>query len=154
MKIDFEELKLKKNISFCEKIDFSKREITDALLKQINISKINCNVTLIDNDEALVKVDCNFNAKCLDARNLELLNVNFNFQEEVFFTNNLQKAQELDIDFTKDSIELEELIWELMLVSIPYNYSKEAKSTTFIEEELNSEQKPFANLFKNNYEEV
>ncbi len=149
MIIDFEELKLKKHISFYEKLDFSQREINDALLKKINSSNINCSITLIDNDEAMVNIECNFNAHCLDARNLEYLDVDFNFQEEVLFTTNLQKAQELDIDFTEESIELEELVWQLMLVSVPYNYSKESKNTSFSNENSKPEHTPFANLFKN-----
>ena len=69
----------------------------------------------------------NVSEKLRIAKILEKLNVDFKFEDEVLFTDDLQKAQELDIDFTEDEINLEELIWELVLVSIPYNYSESEK---------------------------
>ena len=148
MIINFEELRLEKYLSLKEDIDFSSREVDDALLKKVNRASVTVNVTLIENNEALINIDCVSNVEYLDARTLEQLNVNFMFQEEVLFTDDLQKAQELDIDFTEEEINLEELIWELILVNIPYNYSESKKSSTSTQEINSNEQAPFANLFK------
>jgi uncharacterized metal-binding protein YceD (DUF177 family) len=148
MLINFEELRLEKYLSLKEDIDFSSREVDDALLKKVNRASVTVNVTLIENNEALINIDCVSNVEYLDARTLEQLNVNFMFQEEVLFTDDLQKAQELDIDFTEGEINLEDLIWELVLVSIPYNYSESEKIVTHTEEKKSNEQAPFANLFK------
>ena len=148
MLINFEELRLEKYLSLKEDIDFSSREVDDALLKKVNRASVTVNVTLIENNEALINIDCVSNVEYLDARTLEQLNVNFMFQEEVLFTDDLQKAQELDIDFTEDEINLEELIWELILVNIPYNYSESEKVSTSTQETNSNEQAPFANLFK------
>ena len=85
---------------------------------------------------------------CFSNLSITLENVDFKFEDEVLFTDDLQKAQELDIDFTEDEINLEELIWELILVNIPYNYSESEKVSTSTQETISNEQAPFANLFK------
>ena len=148
MIINFEELRLEKYLSLNEEINFSSREVDDALLKKVNFANVSVTVTLIENNEAMINIDCTSNVDYLDARTLEKLNVDFKFEDEVLFTDDLQKAQELDIDFTEDEIKLEELIWELILVNIPYNYSESEKNSTSTQETNSNEQAPFANLFK------
>jgi hypothetical protein len=56
---------------------------------------------------------------------------------------------ELDIDTIEDELNLSDLVWELILVSVPFNYSVAEKLVTDEIIDLdNNEQQPFANLFK------
>lgn len=149
MIINFEELKSKLYISDEFSVNYTDREVDDALLKKVHDVNVSFNAALVDTNEVHVNLDVKYNVDYLDARNLEPLNVDFNFQEEVLFTNDLQKAEELDIDTIEDELDLSDLVWELILVSVPFNYSEAKKLVTDEEVDLdNNEQQPFANLFK------
>ncbi|MGL5021525.1 MAG: YceD family protein [Mycoplasmatales bacterium] len=149
MIINFEELKSKLYISNKGEFNFQDKNVSDALLKRVNNVAVFYNATLVDKDEVHLNIDVKYNVEYLDARTLEPLNVDFNFQEEVLFTNDLQKANELDIDYIDEEISLEQLVWELILVSVPFNYSQSKPSTPI--ETMNvkdDEHQPFADLFK------
>ncbi len=129
--------------------DFSSREIDDALVKSI----IKCNYKIInlplDKDETLLKVSISSEVKYLDARTLNELTLDINFEEDIPFSFNQEQAEELDIDFFDEEIDIEELIFELIIVNIPFNYSEEKNSKILSEEEFyTNENKPFANLLK------
>lgn len=149
MILNFEELKSKKHISHEIDIDFSKKSVKDALLKRINTVTGIYSAILVENDEVHLNVDVSYNVDYLDARTLEPLKVDFTFKENILFTNDLQKAHELDIDYIEEEILLEELIWELLLVSVPFNYSISKPTLVEKSEDFSqNSQQPFANLFK------
>ncbi len=129
--------------------DFSDREIDDALVKSIK----NCNYKItnipLDKDETLLKVSINSKVNYLDARTLSELILDINFEEDIPFSFNQEQAEELDIDFFEEEIDIKELVFELIIVNIPFNYSKEKNPNVLSEEEFYiNENKPFANLLK------
>lgn len=146
MLINFEELQKEKHISAQETLDFSDRKVDDALLQKVNSADVTVAAYIIEPKDVHITLDVKYNVNYLDARTLDPLNVNFEFNEESLFTTDLQRAQELDIDHFTDEIDIDELIWELILVSIPFNYSENSSSMTITEEEA-TENRPFANLF-------
>ncbi len=129
--------------------DFSDREIDDALVKGIE----NCNYRItnipLDENETLLKVSINSKVNYLDARTLNELILDINFEEDIPFSFNQNQAEELDIDFFDEEIDIKELIFELIIVNIPFNYSEEKNPNVLSEEEFYiNENKPFANLLK------
>ncbi len=146
MLINFEELEKNKHISAEKTINFSDRETKDALLKQVNDVNVRYSAYIIEPKDVHVSLDVDFAVDYLDAKTLEPLKVNFNFNEEVLFTTDLQRANELEIEHFIEEIDLTELIWELILVTVPYNYSENNSKNTITEQEA-QEQTPFANLF-------
>lgn len=149
MLINFEELENSKHISVNTTTNFSDRDTRDALLKQVNDVNVEYNAYIIEPKDVHVSLDVKFNVDYLDAKTLDPLKVDFNFKEEVLFTTDLQRAEELEIDHFVENIDLTELIWELILVTVPYNYSENESKNT-ITEEAATEQQPFANLFNKN----
>ncbi len=146
MLINFEELEKRKHLSAEVQVDYSNRQTNDALLKRVNNAMVSYNAYIIEPKDVHISLNVDFNVDYLDAKTLDPLNVDFNFTEEVLFTTDLQRADELEIEHFVDEIELTELVWELILVTVPYNYSENEAKNTITEEEA-SEQRPFANLF-------
>ncbi len=146
MLINFEELQKEKHLSANKTINFKNRDTEDALLKQVNDVNVTYNAYIIEPKDVHVSMNVDFNVDYLDAKTLDPLKVDFSFDEEVLFTTDLQRAEELEFDYFEEEIDLTELIWQLILVSVPYNYS-ENRSTDTISEEQANEQMPFANLF-------
>ncbi len=146
MLINFEELEKNKHKSAEKTINFSDRKTKDALLKQVNDVNVRYSAYIIEPKDVHVSLDVDFAVDYLDAKTLEPLKVNFNFNEEVLFTTDLQRANELEIEHFIEEIDLTELIWELILVTVPYNYSENNSKNTITEQEA-QEQTPFANLF-------
>ncbi len=146
MLINFEELEKSKHLSAKVTTNFSDRDTRDALLKQVNDVQVEYSAYIIEPKDVHVSFTVDFNVDYLDAKTLEPLKVDFNFKEEVLFTTDLQRAEELEIEHFVEEINLTELIWELILVTVPYNYSENNSERTITEQEA-SEQTPFANLF-------
>ncbi len=146
MLINFEELQKEKHISASKTINFKNRDTEDALLKQVNDVNVTYNAYVIEPKDVHVSINVDFNVDYLDANTLDPLKVDFSFDEEVLFTTDLQRAEELECDYFEEEIDLTELIWQLILVSVPYNYSENGSKDTISEEQAN-EQMPFANLF-------
>lgn len=146
MLINFEELQKEKHLSANKTINFKNRDTEDALLKQVNDVNVTYNAYIIEPKDVHVSMNVDLNVDYLDAKTLDPLKVDFSFDEEVLFTTDLQRAEELECDYFEEEIDLTELIWQLILVSVPYNYS-ENRSTDTISEEQANEQMPFANLF-------
>ncbi len=146
MLINFEELEKNKHKSAEKTINFSDRKTKDALLKQVNDVNVRYSAYIIEPKDVHVSLDVDFAVDYLDAKTLDPLKVNFNFNEEVLFTTDLQRANELEIEHFIEEIDLTELIWELILVTVPYNYSENNSKNTITEQEA-QEQTPFANLF-------
>ncbi len=146
MLINFEKLQKDKHISGETTISFKDRATEDALLKQVNDAHISFNAYIIEPKDVHVSLSVDFNVDYLDAKTLDPLNIDFNFDEEVLFTTDLQRAEEMEFEHFEEEIDLTELIWALILVTVPFNYSENDSSQTISEEEAN-QQTPFANLF-------
>lgn len=148
MKLSFEELKLGGISHFEIDANLNGFEITDALIKQVNDVFGTLDVSLIENDTFQFDFDVKYNVDYLDARNLNPLNLNFEMIDGIMLTTNKDKAEELDIDFIEeDEIDILELVLELILVNIPYNYSE---APSMVVDEEDGMYHPFANI---NFEE-
>lgn len=152
MKIKFEQLKEILKISHQEKFDFSANKINDALLKKINWAEVNLMAFLVDETDISINIKINYNIDYLDARNLEPLVLNFKIDDQILLTTDLQKAKELDLDHFTDEIDVEQLIWELIIINVPFNYSK-AQPLTASHDDSDVINFPFANAFKKSKEE-
>lgn len=137
------EINFERNFNF----DFSKRETNEVLLKKVTEVSGTINAYVVGNYEINVVVSGSYKAVYLDARTLSPLNVEFQIDDNLMFTNQLNIAEDLDIDFIEDEIEVSELIWELIIMSCPFNYSEE-KNDQILPEKQMDENFPFADLFK------
>lgn len=147
MYLSIENVKEENNFERNFEFDYSNNETNEVLLKKVSKVKGNLSAFLIANDEINVTVSGTYNAVYLDARTLTPLDVEFQFDENLMFTNQLNKAEELDIDYLQDEIEIKDLVWELILMSCPFNYSEEKNDQILTEEQMD-QTFPFADLFK------
>ncbi len=149
MIINFVELQMSNMLSLSERVDYSMMSCEDALLEKVNFADINVDAYLVDNTEIHMTINVTYDFNYLDAVNLDELHLSFSFEEKVLFTNDQKKAQEYDIDHFVDEIDIDELVWNLILVDIPFNYS-EARGSVKSESELESNDtyNPFSEIFK------
>lgn len=151
MIIDIEQLKEEGSLSINDTMDFSDREVEDALIERINSVKVNVNAIDMENDEYHLSIDYSASVKYLDARNLKPLDLTFDFHDDVVFSSDFQKAEEFELEyFEGEEIVLDDLIFALSCVSIPLNYSEDNSGKIKKESELQFENKPFADIFNNN----
>ena len=146
MIIKLEEIK---ELGFLEKkinVNLSKKPVEDVLIKHVNEVNGKVEISLVDHDELLIRINLDYNVDYLDARSLKPLNLNFSITDDMMITSNLQKARELDIDFIEEELDLEELIFELIIVSIPFNYSEEKPIILEEQEKNKNEYNPFVNI--------
>lgn len=146
MLINFEKIQKDKHMSAEATLNFSDRDTEDALLKQVNDAQVSFDAYIIEPKDVHVSLSVDFNVDYLDAKTLDPLKVDFSIDEEVLFTTDLQRAEEMEFEFFEEEIDLTELVWALILVTVPYNYSENESTYTISEEEAN-QQTPFANLF-------
>lgn len=146
MLINFEKIQKEKHMSANTTLNFSDRDTEDALLKQVNDAQVSFNAYIIEPKDVHVSFSVDFNVDYLDAKTLDPLKVDFSLDEEVLFTTDLQRAEEMDFEHFEEEIDLTELIWALILVTVPYNYSENRSVHTISEKEAD-QQTPFANLF-------
>lgn len=153
MIINFVELQMSNTLSLNERVDYSNRECDDALLQKVNFADISVDAYLVDNTEIHLTLDVEYDFDYLDALNLDELHLSFAFEEKVLFTIDQKKAEELDIDYFVDEIDIDELVWNLILVDIPFNYSEARGSVNIsVESEIdnNDTYNPFSEIFKKN----
>ncbi len=142
------------NFSVESEFDFSKAKIEDALIEQIDSCNFRLNVNSINEDEFIFNLKINAMINYLDAKTLDPLKLDLDIDESVPFSFNKDTANELDIDFFDEEIDLKELVLELILVNIPFNYSENTNSNIISEAEFKEENnKPFAQIFNNNEKE-
>ncbi len=148
MILSFVELQMSNVASLSERFDYSDRACEDALLNRVNFADVNVDVYLVDQSEVHVTLNVAYDINYLDAVNLDELHLSFEFEEKALFTNDQKKALELDIDYINDEIDFKELVWDLILIDIPFNYS-EAKAEVMREEDLEVEDtyNPFSEIF-------
>ncbi len=149
MIINFVELQMSNTLSLNEKVDYSTRECEDALLQRVNFANINVDAYLVDQSEVHISIDVEYDFNYLDAVNLDELHLSFSFEEKVLFTNDQKKAEELDIDYFTDEIDIDELVWNLILVDVPFNYSEARGNSDILKDtSLEDTYNPFSDLFK------
>lgn len=147
MKIDIKNLIDKGSITINESIDFSSEEIADQLIEKILTIKVNCQAFAVNDYEFNLNLDYQVNLIYLDARDLKPLELSFNYSDNVMFTSDFQNAKDLDIDYVKEEINIDELIFALAIVNLPINYSEGKKLPP---ESVPIENKPFAKVFNQN----
>ncbi len=151
MIINFVELQMSKVLSLSEKVDYSNRECEDALLERVNFANIDVDAYLVEDSEVHLTINVVYDFDYLDALNLCELHLSFEFEEKVLFTNDQKKAEELDIDYFQEEIDIDELVWNLILVDVPFNYS-EARDNSDVMKESDLDDhdtyNPFSEIFK------
>lgn len=131
------------------KVNFSNRSVDDALIKSVDDCTYKISSILLDNEEILLQLEVKSKVKYLDARTLKELTLDINFKEDIPFSFKKEEAEEMDIDFFDEELDIENLLFELIIVNIPFNYSEEKNPNVLSEEEFyENTNKPFANLLK------
>ena len=125
-------------------LDLKEHEVIDALLKKINHVKGLIKISYLGTNQYLVDLDIMYNVEYLDARSLKPLNLDFDLNDSFMFSDDINMANELDIDYVENELDVDYLLKELIIVSVPFNYSIEKKIERKIEEE--NEYKPFLNI--------
>ena len=130
-------------------LDFSDKVIDDALVKSINQCVYTVENLPFDKTETMLRLIVRSEITYLDAKTLEEIILNVDFDEDIPFSFEKEQAEELDIDFFAEELNLELLIYELIMVNIPFNYSENINDKVLSEEVFYDEgNQPFAKIFK------
>lgn len=132
-------------------LDLTDISINDAIIKQLNRVQGSLDIVLVDNDSIDLIFDVTYNVDYLDARTLEPLVVDFTLQDDIMLTDNQVKAEDLDIDYINEEIDVKTLVSELILVNIPFNYSQ-APANYAVDSQDDNTYQPFAGIFGNKEE--
>lgn len=132
-------------------LDLTDISIKDAIIKQLNYVQGSLDIVLVDNDSIDLIFDVTYNIDYLDARTLEPLVVDFKLQDDIMLTDNQVKAEDLDIDYINEEIDVKTLVSELILVNIPFNYSQ-APANYAVDSQDDNTYQPFAGIFGNKEE--
>lgn len=132
-------------------LDLTDISINDAIIKQLNHVQGSLDIVLVDNDSIDLIFDVTYNVDYLDARTLEPLVVDFKLQDDIMLTDNQVKAEDLDIDYINEEIDVKTLVSELILVNIPFNYSQ-APANYAVDSQDDNTYQPFAGIFGNKEE--
>lgn len=132
-------------------LDLIDISINDAIIKQLNYVQGSLDIVLVDNDNIDLIFDVTYNVDYLDARTLEPLVVDFKLQDDIMLTDNQVKAEDLDIDYINEEIDVKTLVSELILVNIPFNYSQ-APANYAVDSQDDNTYQPFAGIFGNKEE--
>lgn len=146
MQLSLEELKKSDERHFDLDLDLSDIEINDALIKKIGHVVGQLDVDMVGDDAFVFNFDTDYNVSYLDARTLEPLDLNWQMVDDIMLTSNKNTAEELDIDWVSDDVvDVDQLIAELIIVNIPYNYSQAPSMNVEVVEEENTYH-PFKNI--------
>lgn len=132
-------------------LDLTDISIKDAIIKQLNYVQGSLDIVLVDKDSIDLIFDVTYNVDYLDARTLEPLVVDFKLQDDIMLTDNQVKAEDLDIDYINEEIDVKTLVSELILVNIPFNYSQ-APANYAVDSQDDNTYQPFAGIFGNKEE--
>lgn len=132
-------------------LDLTDISINDAIIKKLNRVQGSLDIVLVDNDSIDLIFDVTYNVDYLDARTLEPLVVDFKLQDDIMLTDNQVKAEDLDIDYINEEIDVKTLVSELILVNIPFNYSQ-APANYAVDSQDDNTYQPFAGIFGNKEE--
>lgn len=150
MKIKVEDLFEEEGLDLKLDLDLSDFIVDDVLVEAIELCKVKVKSYQIESDEIELILDVESKVSYLDARTLEKLTIDVDFSESIPFTSNQSKALKLDIDCITEELDLKQLVQELLIVYIPFNYSESEPLNLKTDEEFNDENsnKPFADLLK------
>lgn len=150
MKILKEDIKSVHDFQLSGEIDFSAYPIDDVLIKKIISFKYELISYVIDVDEISINLKATSEILYLDAKTLDELILKLNFQEDIPFSFNKKIADELDIDYFEEELDLELLLFDLLLINIPPNYSENKNDNVFPENHFyESNSNPFKKILKN-----
>ncbi len=148
MRIDIDKLKEEGLITVSEVLSFEGKETYDVLIKSVDRVEATASAIDMDNGEYHITLTYKAFVKYLDARNLKPLDLTFDFQDDVIFSSDFQKAEEFELEyFEGDEIVLDELLFALTCVSLPLNYSEDETGSIKKESEAQYENTPFADIF-------
>jgi hypothetical protein len=144
MYINFEEIRQNKGIIGEYVVNSDGYCFSNPLVK--SVFDINCDyeMKIVGSQDLDLHINVKYKINYLDSTNLELIILSRNFEEEVCFTVNEKRAEELDIDCISGDVNLDDLILALINVDIPFNYSNEKIKTSKIDSESYN---PFSNIF-------
>lgn len=151
MILEFNKINELANKHYDLNLDLTDISINDAIIKQLNRVQGSLDIVLVDNDSIDLIFDVTYNVDYLDARTLEPLVVDFKLQDDIMLTDNQVKAEELDIDYINEEIDVKTLVSELILVNIPFNYSQ-APANYAVDSQDDNTYQPFAGIFGNKEE--
>lgn len=137
------------DFNFHEKFnfDYKNKTISDALIKEIGSSIGSVEKYRISDSAISLKIEGIAKVLYLDARTLDELTLEIKVLENVEFSSDKIQAEELDIDYIEEELDLEELIFELIITQIPFNYSENENTLIKKEGDFDTDNKPFENLF-------
>lgn len=151
MILEFNKINELANKHYDLELDLTDIGINDAIIKQLNYVQGSLDIVLVDNDSIDLIFDVIYNVDYLDARTLEPLVVDFKLQDDIMLTDNQVKAEDLDIDYINEEIDVKTLVSELILVNIPFNYSQ-APANYAVDSQDDNTYQPFAGIFGNKEE--
>ena len=151
MILEFNKINELANKHYDLELDLTDISINDAIIKQLNYAQGSLDIVLVDNDSIDLIFDVTYNVDYLDARTLEPLVVDFKLQDDIMLTDNKVKAEDLDIDYINEEIDVKTLVSELILVNIPFNYSQ-APANYAVDSQDDNTYQPFAGIFGNKEE--
>lgn len=151
MILEFNKINELVNKHYDLELDLTDISINDAIIKQLNYVQGSLDIVLVDNDSIDLIFDVTYNVDYLDARTLEPLVVDFKLQDDIMLTDNQVKAEDLDIDYINEEIDVKTLVSELILVNIPFNYSQ-APANYAVDSQDDNTYQPFAGIFGNKEE--
>lgn len=151
MILEFNKINELANKHYDLELDLTDISINDAIIKQLNYVQGSLDIVSVDNDSIDLIFDVTYNVDYLDARTLEPLVVDFKLQDDIMLTDNQVKAEDLDIDYINEEIDVKTLVSELILVNIPFNYSQ-APANYAVDSQDDNTYQPFAGIFGNKEE--
>ena len=146
MKITIDQLKDVGGLHEVINLNYASMELNEVLLKKVNSAEVEVSAYLVGTEEIHLKLDVEYNVQYLDSVDLKELNLTFNFEEQVIFSKNQQSAVEFDYEDYIKEIDVIDLVWNLIIVDVPLNYTEHKFDVLEVLEEPTNT--PFADLFK------
>lgn len=147
MKIKFEEVSKNKSLSDKQRFEYNIVNETEVLFKKLNYSDVIFDAYMFDKDVLALSFKVSYNVLYLDSYTLDPIDLTNEFDEQIFFTNDLQKSIDYEYEYSEnEEIDFKELVKDLIYVDVPLSYS-EAKDLFVDVEDENEVISPFANLF-------
>ncbi len=149
MKILKEDILDVPNFSLKGEIDLKDMPTNDALIKSVDKCFYNVKAYVIDKDQVMLNLEVESKVNYLDAKTLNELILDVDFKEDIPFSFNEEQAEQLDIDFFDEEIDLKQLIFDLIMINISFNYSEQSNDRVLSEEDFyKDENQPFAKIFE------
>ncbi len=130
-------------------LDYKDYNTGDLLVKSIDLCDFKIQNLPLDGNMTLLKLEVKSIITYLDARSLKEIKMNIDFVEDIPFSFNENQSEEMDIDYFGDELNLKHLIFELIMVNVPFNYSEDETSDVLSEDKFYEQSnQPFAKIFE------